>query len=305
MAECPGKTGTVRKRLVSACARTRMCKYFRDGLCQRGEECSFAHSPEDLRKPPNMQRTRLCKHWKATGTCASGANCAYAHGVDNLRDRVIELEDDPVSSASPTLGYYLPFPCYEQQTEFGNTVDEADMMPCIEAGSLSCSDSSVMQQPEDAIPGGSSGIAMYYQAMANNSSKEHLAVFGDAIHEDGWGTGDATAAAAAAATAAGAATQGWPARGMDVYIATNGYEGHGGYQVLPDTFFYDYEGHRGYQVLPGSGLVENNVYSGGGSGCLPFEACTSSAPEAWRTDASPGELHCAVEELWSGRVVSF
>lgn len=32
--------------------KTRLCFRFRSGVCNRGLDCSFAHGPEELRKPP-------------------------------------------------------------------------------------------------------------------------------------------------------------------------------------------------------------------------------------------------------------
>mmetsp|Transcript_12805 Transcript_12805/g.30041 ORF Transcript_12805/g.30041 Transcript_12805/m.30041 type:complete len:262 (+) Transcript_12805:150-935(+) len=37
--------------------KTQMCKFFEQGLCQKGDECTYAHSPDELREtPPRKNR---------------------------------------------------------------------------------------------------------------------------------------------------------------------------------------------------------------------------------------------------------
>mmetsp|Transcript_5151 Transcript_5151/g.15224 ORF Transcript_5151/g.15224 Transcript_5151/m.15224 type:complete len:268 (+) Transcript_5151:70-873(+) len=82
------------KRVVSMCAapvdrhlldKTRMCKFFRDGKCQRGKACTFAHSTAELTAPPDLYRSQLCAEFAESGHCRYGATCRFAHGVEQLR----------------------------------------------------------------------------------------------------------------------------------------------------------------------------------------------------------------------------
>ncbi|XP_046845478.1 probable E3 ubiquitin-protein ligase makorin-1 [Xenia sp. Carnegie-2017] len=48
-----------------------LCKYFQNGVCQRGENCSFSH---DRSTRPDM----TCRFY-LQGTCSYGANCRFDH----------------------------------------------------------------------------------------------------------------------------------------------------------------------------------------------------------------------------------
>lgn len=65
--------------------KTRMCKFYRNGKCIRGEECSFAHSAEQLQPRPNLFRTELCFPFAQTGSCWVGSACKFAHSTGELR----------------------------------------------------------------------------------------------------------------------------------------------------------------------------------------------------------------------------
>ncbi|KFH14966.1 zinc finger (CCCH type) motif-containing protein [Toxoplasma gondii MAS] len=64
--------------------KTKMCRFLRQGRCKHGASCQFAHSPEELRTPPNLTKTRLCRAFRE-GRCDRGENCAFAHGLVDLR----------------------------------------------------------------------------------------------------------------------------------------------------------------------------------------------------------------------------
>ena len=63
--------------------RTTLCYFqMRYGCCRDG--CTFAHAPAELRAKPLLRKTAMCQDWKQ-GRCNNGAACDYAHGVDDLR----------------------------------------------------------------------------------------------------------------------------------------------------------------------------------------------------------------------------
>ena len=73
---------------------TQMCRYFRANRCHMGNECNFAHSPEELRKAPSLVGTKLCFQFSSKGQCSKGAACNFAHGKE-------ELQSMPVEARSP------------------------------------------------------------------------------------------------------------------------------------------------------------------------------------------------------------
>ncbi|CAE6918489.1 Zc3h6 [Symbiodinium sp. CCMP2592] len=60
-----------------------VCSFYEKGKCS-SETCRYAHSLEELRCPPNLQKTKLCKSF-LQGKCAHGENCSFAHGDSDLR----------------------------------------------------------------------------------------------------------------------------------------------------------------------------------------------------------------------------
>ena len=59
-----------------------MCARFsRTKVCR--DDCSFAHTQNDLRGHPDLRKTMLCAAWPR-GECAT-ARCRFAHGVSELR----------------------------------------------------------------------------------------------------------------------------------------------------------------------------------------------------------------------------
>ncbi|CAE7254973.1 ZFP36L1 [Symbiodinium sp. CCMP2592] len=78
--------GKVQKmKLMELVQRTIMCKFFRAGLCNRGNGCTFAHDEAELLSAPDLYKTSLCSKFQRSGFCKKGANCRYAHGTEELR----------------------------------------------------------------------------------------------------------------------------------------------------------------------------------------------------------------------------
>ena len=75
-----------------------------------GNNCHFAHSPEQLRQredplpaelmmkmmqvPYSNFKTQLCKYWVQEGKCMYRAKCCYAHGQEELRSQYDPLPKD-------------------------------------------------------------------------------------------------------------------------------------------------------------------------------------------------------------------
>ncbi|CXI82842.1 zinc finger protein, putative [Plasmodium berghei] len=64
--------------------KTKMCPWFFSGRCDRGIDCLFAHSQEELNPIPDLSFTSLCPLAKKSGLCKN-EKCSYAHSVCELR----------------------------------------------------------------------------------------------------------------------------------------------------------------------------------------------------------------------------
>jgi len=82
--------------------KTKMCKYFPAGRCIKGEQCSHAHSRDELLSKPDFRKTSLCRSFMNTGLCVSGKKCQYAHGYDELRSCTNSIVSDAPSCPSST-----------------------------------------------------------------------------------------------------------------------------------------------------------------------------------------------------------
>ena len=93
-----------------------MCKNA-NGKCQKGHECSFAHSHVELaswnrdrqneRRPapqiPGPYQFQLCKHMLNTGTCPYGQRCTFAHSEEELQGWLRDYASQNVPN-----GNYMP-----------------------------------------------------------------------------------------------------------------------------------------------------------------------------------------------------
>ncbi|KAK8940256.1 Zinc finger CCCH domain-containing protein 12 [Platanthera guangdongensis] len=110
----------------SPCFKTRMCRGFKIRRCTNGDSCKFAHSSEEIRRPPRvwfpreeegnsgsnpnrygrfkqseeqkLHKTKLysqhsenwkrkcCPHWSTSRRCPFHPKCNYAHGDEELKE---------------------------------------------------------------------------------------------------------------------------------------------------------------------------------------------------------------------------
>jgi len=83
MAECSINLG-VRKKHALQLFKTNVCKFFLQNRCQNGDECSYAHSKDEVRTKPDLACTSMCRNVQRKGTCDE-ASCRFAHSEAQLR----------------------------------------------------------------------------------------------------------------------------------------------------------------------------------------------------------------------------
>eukprot|EP00933_Yihiella_yeosuensis_P065015 TRINITY_DN68615_c0_g1_i1.p1 TRINITY_DN68615_c0_g1~~TRINITY_DN68615_c0_g1_i1.p1 ORF type:complete len:225 (+),score=67.70 TRINITY_DN68615_c0_g1_i1:73-747(+) len=93
------------KALEQKLSKTKMCIHFEKNQCKYGEDCTFAHSEEELQPGLDLKKTRLCKAFER-GKCNKD-NCPFAHGEDELRAAGASAENEefvPDSEAANSVG---------------------------------------------------------------------------------------------------------------------------------------------------------------------------------------------------------
>lgn len=63
--------------------RTQPCRFFMQGRCRRGANCTFAHG--QVEDAPDLTKTSLCKRWMKGSCPHSSEECGFAHGHKELR----------------------------------------------------------------------------------------------------------------------------------------------------------------------------------------------------------------------------
>lgn len=65
--------------------KTMICAWVKAGLtCEKGDKCPFAHSRSEMRHTANMYKTNMCRNW-VNGRCHNRKSCSHAHGQAELR----------------------------------------------------------------------------------------------------------------------------------------------------------------------------------------------------------------------------
>ncbi|CAJ1373132.1 unnamed protein product [Effrenium voratum] len=79
------KGNTNKELLKRQLQKTQLCMFWKRNCCAKGTDCTFAHSLEELKQPPDLRRTSLCKQWLKNRCPYTATTCRYAHGEAYLR----------------------------------------------------------------------------------------------------------------------------------------------------------------------------------------------------------------------------
>lgn len=88
--------------------KTKLCKFYQEGRCSRGNACIYAHGNLELAPLPDFSFTKLCSEFSRFGCCSKGVNCKYAHFKNELkqgarRKNVHQSVDEQTSVAFTSL----------------------------------------------------------------------------------------------------------------------------------------------------------------------------------------------------------
>mmetsp|Transcript_29358 Transcript_29358/g.68358 ORF Transcript_29358/g.68358 Transcript_29358/m.68358 type:complete len:360 (-) Transcript_29358:70-1149(-) len=73
-----------RHRYDSQFYKTKVCMFWQQNKCVRGESCKYAHGDLELQNMPNLEKTAMCRSMLQTGQCPN-TDCPFAHNTDELR----------------------------------------------------------------------------------------------------------------------------------------------------------------------------------------------------------------------------
>ena len=63
--------------------KTQLCAFHKEGRCPlTAPLCAFAHDQSELRRAPDLTRTKLCPD---NSRCRNSSGCQFAHSTDELR----------------------------------------------------------------------------------------------------------------------------------------------------------------------------------------------------------------------------
>lgn len=91
-----------RKELASKPARPKpksVCKFYMEGLCQKGDTCPFSHAVKPRRTAEEAKSTEICKFYRL-GNCLRGSSCIYSHDLSNVPCRFYHLKGECSAGAA-------------------------------------------------------------------------------------------------------------------------------------------------------------------------------------------------------------
>lgn len=102
---CDAFIQRAQEQAASAIQRTRLCRYYAKGCCNKGVACPFAHGQQELVERPDLTKTSMCRAWRTGLSCAYGDECLFAHGSQELRVVRSDGSARPLAPNSQRAGF--------------------------------------------------------------------------------------------------------------------------------------------------------------------------------------------------------
>jgi len=90
-------TANHESQIQKQCFRTKLCSFFKEGKCNKGERCSFAHARDELHMKPDFSKTRLCVAFGQNKCNKAFNECNFAHGEQDLKKKIIKSSLNHIS----------------------------------------------------------------------------------------------------------------------------------------------------------------------------------------------------------------
>jgi hypothetical protein len=117
--------------------KTKVCSLFLNGRCHYGaDRCFYAHSVDELREQPQLEKTSLCPAFKR-GKCSRGKDCNYAHSTEEMNQSAKRIM---------CLGYQNGHCSHGSTCRFSHDETETRRSRELRKGTLSSEESSVSRR---------------------------------------------------------------------------------------------------------------------------------------------------------------
>lgn len=103
--------------------KTKLCKFKKLGICNRGEACTYAHSLRELQPTPDLYRTKMCAVLSKTGKCKD-PKCPYAHSRQELRNMSFDNNQDLTNLNQDAHRQELRNVSFDNSPDFANQNQE-------------------------------------------------------------------------------------------------------------------------------------------------------------------------------------
>lgn len=70
-----------------------LCRYWMEGKCTKGEECTFSHAQKPLKTPEEAKSEQVCKFFMA-GNCLKGDTCLYSHDLSRVPCKFFHVKNE-------------------------------------------------------------------------------------------------------------------------------------------------------------------------------------------------------------------
>lgn len=60
-----------------------VCRYFMEGICSKGDRCTFSHNVTPNKTPEEARKAETCKYF-IVGSCMKGAACQFSHDLSTV-----------------------------------------------------------------------------------------------------------------------------------------------------------------------------------------------------------------------------